>query len=487
MSVMVVHAFVVQPHFWGCNRVPAVLTDLKEAGQNILKIAEKRKIDEAEAFLVSNKVLTVRLVNNSVFESKGVHDIGVGLRVIKGSMLGFSSTADLSKKSLEMLVVAASSTAKARKLPFKYSFPKPKKIPKVAGIYDKRLADLPSEKAVELAYDMVLASMAHSEKIKDNAGVLNVVNYETLVLNTHGVSAKNVGTFFEASLSATAKSGQNASEGSDATAGRSLKELKPKSVGENAAEMAVSGLKAQKLKEDTYTIILDHEPTANIVGYTSYLVSPMIAKLYFPLFLDKLGKKVASPEITVIDDPLMPNGVGSEQVDDEGTPSKKQAIIDKGVLKTFIYDSFYGAIEKKKTTGNAIRASFATGVSSFPGKNYNGEPIPFLRNPYLKPGKWTRKEILEETKHGLLVRRFHYTRLTNPTRGDFTSVLRMGLHAVKNGEMVGAVKKSRLLDNLLNVMKNVDAVSDKLVVAGSWGNYCHTPIIRTKAHVVPID
>ena len=460
---------------------------LKEAGETILKITEKRGLDEAEAYLVSNKVLTIRLVNNAVFESKGVHDVGVGLRVIKGNMLGFSSTADLSKKSLEGLVDAAVSTAKARKLPFKYSFPKPKTIPKVAGVYDKKLVTLPSEKAVELAYDMVGSSLAHNKKIKDNAGVLNIVNFETLVLNTNGVSAKNTGTFFEASLSATAKSSGNISEGSDATAGRSLKELTPKHVGEKAAEMAVSGLKSRKLKEGTYTVILDYEPTQGVLGYITMLVSPMIARLYFPLFLDKLGKKVASPQITMFDDPLMPNGVGSEPMDEEGTPSKKQVIIDKGVLKGFVYDSFYAAIDKKKTTGNAVRASFATGVSSFPGKNYNGEPIPLTRNPYFKPGKWKREEILEETKQGLLVRRFHYTRLTNPTRGDFTSVLRMGLYTVKNGEIAGAVAKSRLLDNLLSMLQKVDAVSDKLVVAGSWGNYCHTPMIRTKAHVAPID
>jgi len=465
----------------------SILTSLKEAGESLLKIAEKQGIDETETYLVSNNVLTIRLVNNAVFESKGVHDVGVGLRVIKGDMLGFSSTADFSKKSLENLVDTAASTAKARKLPFKYSFPKPKKMPRIAGICDKKLAELPSEKAVELAYDMVEASMAHNKKIVDNAGVLNVVSYETMVLNTHGVAAKNAGTFFEASLSATAKGGGNVSEGSSATAGRSLKELKPKDVGEKAAKMALSGLKSQKLKEDIYTVLLDYEPTYGVLSYASMLVSPMIAKLYFPLFLDKLGKKVASPQITLIDDPLMPNGVGSAQVDDEGTPSGRQVIIDKGVLKTFVYDSFYGAIDKKKSTGNAIRTSFAVGVSSFPGKNYNGEPIPVPRNPYFKPGRWKRDEILKETKQGLLVRRFHYTRLTNPTRGDFTSVLRMGLYAVKNGEIAGALKKSRLLDNLLSILQNVDAVSDKLVVAGSWGDYAHTPMIRTKAHIAPID
>lgn len=460
---------------------------LKEAGEAVLRIAEKRGLSEAEAFLVSNRVLTVRLVNNAVFESKGVHDVGVGLRVLKGSMLGFSSTADLSRGSLEKLVDAALATAKARKLPFKYSFPKPSKVPKVSGVHDKRLAGLPSEKAVDLAYDMVEASLGHSKKVVDNAGVLNIVDYETLVLNTHGVSAENCGTFFEASLSATAKSGKDVSEGSDATAGRSLKELKPKGVGEKAAEMAVSGLKAKKLKADTYTVILDYEPTHALIGYLSMLVSPLFAKLFSPLLLDKVGKKVASSQVTLIDDPLMPNGVGSAPVDDEGTPSKKNVIIDKGVLKTFVYDSFYGTMEKKRTTASAVRESLAVGVSSFPGKNYNCENVPVPRNAYFEVGKWKREEILEETKNGLLVRRFHYTRLTNPTRGDFTSILRMGLLAVKNGEVVGAVAKSRLLDNLLSMLQNVDAVSDKLVVAGGWGDYTHTPVIRTKAHVTPID
>lgn len=465
----------------------SALASLKQSGEAVLKIADKRGLSEAEAFLVSNKVLTVRLVNNAVFESKGVHDVGVGLRVIKSNMLGFASTADLSKQSLEKLVEAAATTAKARKLPFKYSFPKPGKMPKVSGVYDKRLAGLPSEKAVDLAYEMVEASLGYSKKVVDNAGVLNIVNYETLVLNTHGVSAGNSGTFFETSLNATAKTGKEVSEGSDATAGRSLRELKPKSVGEKAAEMAVSGLKAQKLKADTYTIILDYEPTHGIIGYLSMLVSPYFARFFSPLLLDKMGKKVASSQLVFVDDPLMPNGVGSAPVDDEGTPSERKMIIDKGILKGFVYDSFYGAMEKKKTTGSAVRATLAVGVSNFPGKNYNGEPMPQPRNSYFAPGKWKREEILEETKKGLLVQRFHYTRITNPTRGDFTSILRMGLFAVKNGEVVGAVAKSRLLDNLLNMLQNVDAVSDKLIVAGGWGDYTHTPLIRTKAHVTPID
>ncbi len=460
--------------------------DFEGLGQQILKIAEQQKADEAEAYLVSNKVLTVRLVNNSVFEAKGVHDIGVGIRVLKSGGLGFSSTADFTSESLKKALRAALEASKTRKLPFKYSFPSPAKPPKVRGVYDTKLAELPSDKAVDLAHQMVEESLAYNGKIADNAGVFNLVLYHTLVMNSHGLRAKDDGTFFEASLTATAKQGAKSSEGAEATAGRSLKELKPKEIGRKAAEMAVSGLKAQPLKEGTYPIILDPEPAVDIDGYISYLCSPMIARLYYPLFLDKLGKKVGSEELTVVDDPLMPNGIGSAPIDEEGNPSQKITIIEKGVLKNFVYDTFYGAMEKKRPTASGIRAAFAVGVSSFPGKNYNGEPIPIPRNPYIKPGDWKRKEIIGDTKNGLLVRRFHYTRLTNPTRGDFTSVLRMGLYSVKNGEVAGALKKSRLIDNLLDILRNVDAVSDTLTVAGAWGGYAHTPVIRTKAHVTPV-
>lgn len=461
--------------------------DFEAVGEQILKIAERQRADEAEAYLVSNRVLTVRLVNNSVFEAKGVHDIGVGIRVLKDGGLGFSSTADFTSKSLQKAVKAALDASKTRKLPFKYSFPSPAEPPEVLGVYDSKLAKLPSDEAVDLAYQMVEESLAYNRKIADNAGVFNLVAYHTLVMNSHGLRTKDDGTFFETSLTTTARQGAASSEGAEATAGRSLKELKPREIGRKAAEMAISGLNAQTLKEGTYPIILDSEPTAGITRYVRRLCSPAMAKLYYPLFLDKLGKRVASEKLTFMDDPLMPGGVGSAPIDEEGSPSQKVTVIEKGMLKSFVYDTFYGAMENKHSTASGLRSAlFAVGISSFPGKNYNGEPVPAARNLYVVPGGWKRDEMIEDTRDGLLVKRFHYTRLTNPTRGDFTSVLRMGLYSVKKGEVVGALKKSRLIDNLLDVLKSMDAVSDRLTVAGAWGSYAHTPIIRTKAHVAPV-
>ncbi len=457
--------------------------NLEEIGESLLKIARQKRVDEAEVYLSSNRVLTIRIVNNAVFEAKSVHDIGAGIRVIKGNMLGFSSTSDLSPQSLERAITSALQVSRARKVPSSYSFPDPAKPPEVTGLYDRNIGELPVEEAVELAYEMVDSSLNFNPKIVDNAGVLNLIEYHVVIMNTHDLTAFNDGTFFEASLTATAKDGEGKSEGAESIAGRKLDDFKPKDVGVKAAEMAVQCLKTEPLKEGTYTLILDYEPSSNITSYISMLLSPMVAKLYYPLFIDKIGKQVGSPQLSIIDNQLMPGGIGSSPIDDEGTPSRQIILMEEGVLKTFVYDRFYGAMDGKQTTGNALRISFAVGVSQFPGKNYNSEPIPLARNPHIKPGDWKADEIIEDTKNGLLARRFHYTRLTNPTRGDFTSVLRTGLFIVKDGEVRNPVRKSRLVDNLFNLVKNVDAISDELRVGGSWGEYLHTPIIRTKARI----
>ena len=475
----------------GCRRhrskVIEMSVDIRERAQKILDITTKFKADEAEAYVVSNRLFTVRLVNNVVFEAKGVLDIGAGIRVIKNGGLGFGSTSSTSDKSIESTVKTTIESAKRRKLPFKYSFSGPTKPSKVERIYDKKVAELPEDEAVHLAYSMVEAALDYSRKVKDNSGVLNLVEYHITVLNSHGLDVADKGTMIEASLTSTAESNGLATEGADSHGYRMLNDLDAEAIGRRAAEMAVKGLKSEEIKEGKYTLILDPEPLAGIMTYISYLISPLFARMYFPIFLDKIGKKIGSDIVNIYDEPAYPGGFWSACIDDEGVETKETQIIEKGVLKSFVYDTLHASMEGKRSTGNGIRYAFVTGVSTFLGKNYNLEPIPRLTNGLFAAGDAKRDEIIEDTKDGLLAMRSHYTRITNPTRGDFTTVFRMGLNRVKNGEIVGAVKKSRLYDNILSMLGNIDLVGDNITSAGSWGNYALVPTIRiSKVRVVPI-
>ena len=461
--------------------------DIGERAQKALDLATKFEADQAEAYAVSNRVFTVRLVNNAVFEAKGVLDIGVGIRVVKNGGLGFSSTSDMSDKALENATKAAIESAKRRKLPFKYSFAKPTKSSVVERIYDRRVAELAEDEAVHLAYSMVEAALDCSKKVKDNAGVLNLVEYHTTVLNSLGVDATDEGTMIEASLTSTAESAGVAVEGADSHGYRMLDDLNTGAIGRKAAEMAVGGLRGEAIKEGEYALILGPGPVASVTFYAGYLVSPMFARMYFPILLDKIGEKIGSELVNIYDAPTYPGGHRSARIDDEGVATEETPIIENGLLKNFVYDTQYASMEGKRSTGNGVRYAFVTGTSMFPGKNYNLEPIPRLTNGLLAAGDSHRDEVIEDTRDGLLAARSHYTRITNPTRGDFTTVFRMGLNRVKNGEIVGAVKKSRLYDNILSILRNVDMVGDDITSAGSWGDYALVPTIRiSKARVVPV-
>ncbi|MHA1722538.1 MAG: TldD/PmbA family protein [Candidatus Baldrarchaeia archaeon] len=462
--------------------------DLKERTEKAIELGLKLGASEVEAYTVWNKVFTVRMANNTILESKGVLDIGMGLRVISGGGLGFSATADLSNDGIRKALENALNNAKNRKLPFKYSFPEPTKPKKVEKTFDPKIAELPEDEAVELSYKMVESALEYDKRVVDNSGELDIIAYYIHVKNSKGVDVSDHGTKIEASLNSIARNGVEETEGFKAKGFRMLKDFDPEEIGVKAAETAVNSLGGEKIEPGEYTVILSPSTSTTLAAYPAFLASPYYMKTFSPLFEGKLGEKIAYDKFTVLEDPTWPGLWGSCSIDDEGVATQRIPIIENGVLRNYIYDSFYASMEGKTTTASGFRNGFIVGVGIFPGKNYVLEPVPYASNPIILPSDWKREEVIQETKEGILLERFHYTRLANPTRGDFTSVLRFGVFKIKNGEIVGAYKKSRLVDNLLNILKNVDAIADDLNIGGSWGEYAAAPTIRiSKARIMPAE
>ncbi|MEW6069779.1 MAG: TldD/PmbA family protein [Candidatus Thermoplasmatota archaeon] len=451
-----------------------------EICERAINLAQRAKADSAEAFGVKCKIFTVRIVNSRIFEAKGIQDSGVGLRVIKNGGLGFSTANEFSNSSLTKIIENCLRLAKFKKLGFKYDFPSPRKSkPKVS--YHKKLAELAPEEVIGLAKRMIESATNFNTKIKDVAGTINVVEYYINLINTNGVNAKDKGTMLEASLTSTAKDGTVA-EGADSHGYRYLKDFSPEEIGKASARMAIDSLSYEKLIPKEYVLVLDPGALVDILHFLGYLISPLYQKIYSPLLTDKLGKNVASEFLTIYDDATFAQSYGATNIDDEGMPTVKLSIVKNGLLQNFVYDSFYAAKENKKPTGNAYRAG-----AYFPGRTYLSEPLPLAKNLRIEIGDAKREEIIQETKDGLLAMRSHYPRITNPIRGDYTTIFRQGLYRIKNGEIVGAVQKSRLIDNILSLLKRIDLIGNNLTSAGCWGHYLLVPSVRVeKARVVPV-
>ena len=179
------------------------------------------------------------------------------------------------------------------------------------------------------------------------------------------------------------------------------------------------------------------------------VASALSVELGMSMFDKKIGKKVASEQVTLADEPGMPS-MTRRAFDHEGRPTRRVVVIKEGVLKTYLHSTSTAKRFKAKPTGNAgptVATTFTT----------PGEPIMF--HPVLETGGWTVEEMIEDTRKGLYLNNTWYTRFQNYSTGDFSTIPRDAIMLVRDGEVVGPVKNVRVSDNLLRFWKQVDAVS----------------------------
>ena len=154
--------------------------------------------------------------------------------------------------------------------------------------------------------------------------------------------------------------------------------------------------------------------------------------------------------MTLADDGTVPNGFDSARFDEEGTPTRKNTIIEKGVLKTYLHNTSTAKRHKVKTTANAGLVT----------------PLPF--NLILQNGKFNKEEMIRQVKRGLIITNVWYTRFQNYETGDFSTIPRDGMFMVENGKVTGPVKELRINDNLIRILKSITAVGSEPEPVFGW-------------------
>jgi PmbA protein len=165
----------------------------------------------------------------------------------------------------------------------------------------------------------------------------------------------------------------------------------------------------------------------------------------------KINEKIGSDLFTVIDDGTYPNGVRSFRFDAEGTPSQKTTIIEKGVLKSYLYDCYTAGKEGRKSTGNAFRV-----FSGYMFPNYRGSLSIGVRNLTIKPGKGTVKDLISEVKNGILLR-VTWDR-PNIATGEFSGLISDG-YKIEDGEVKHATRQTNIGINMIDFFKRITAVA----------------------------
>lgn len=413
-------------------------------------------VNECESILSSKKILTVRIIDSEIAEIKENQEKTVGVRLVSDRKIGTVKSTTLEPtKIIERALRIAQNTTKRD---FWKSFPPQTRTKHIEKTNDQKIWDLNSTKMTEIAQIMI--DSAKHKKISRISGSLNAVCDDFELCNTSGLQKSEKATYVFGTINVDS---DDMVSGIGHDCSRTLADFDAKKIGERALDMCINSLNPKICEPQTTNIIFD--PLA--VGELLFFVfGPNFSLRTYSenrsCFSQKIGNKIATSEFSLLDDPHVPNGLGTKSFDDEGTPTKITHYIKDGVMLGTYSDLYNSFKEQTTSSGNACRFGIPLGRSSEP------IPVPAPHNLTINPGMKSRDEIIKNVKNGILVSRLWYTYPINPIKGDFSCTARSGIWVIKDGQIKNSAKPFRIIHNLPDLLQGISGIGNNPETVLSW-------------------
>ncbi len=423
--------------------------NLLEIAESAVKIAEKFGASQAEAYVGQFRSFAIEAENSAIRNAEEKRDAGIGIRTVIGKRIGFAFVTTLSKEDVHEAVRKSVKLAKA-------SFPDPDFVslpsnsnshPKVNGLFDKNIAELPSETIAETIIRIIDASkqVLEGRKYAIAAGVQSSSGISAVV-NSLGISFSEPRTSIFLSSSPVVKGADDQTTSYDYQFTRNLNEIDPEQVGKNAAELTLSMLGPKTIEGGEMPVVFAPLGGGTVIGYGfAGAVSAEEVQKGRSYIADSIGASIASENLDIIDDGLLTAGLGSRSFDAEGVPSQRTSIIEKGVLKGLLHNSYTAFKDDVVNTGNASRPS------------YSGLPSISTSNFIIKPGRGNLDDIISEIDRGVLCR--NTADRPNMTTGDLSAMLYEGFY-IERGEIQHPLKNTLVGINMLDLLKRIGRIGD---------------------------
>jgi len=304
--------------------------------------------------------------------------------------------------------------------------------------------------------EIIDAARQVAPRINVSGGGVDFGWSEAAIVNSNGLAVADRGTMISAGAYVTLKD-RTVSTGFDHSSSRTMT-VDFSGIGKRAAQLAVDSRNPVATETARRTVLFTPEAVSALLG------SVTIPSLYGEIvgrgesvYTGKLGQEVASPLLTLSDDGLLPHGLGTSASDDEGVPSRKTVLVEKGVLKAFLYDIHSATKFGATTTGSAGRGS------------YRAPPETTARNFIVEGLLHDVGHLISEIREGLLVHEVLGAHTASSVSGDF-SVSAPLLFSIKDGELGRPLKPVMLSGNIPELLKGVTGLGkDRKPIPGYGG------------------
>ena len=426
----------------------------KALAEEVLSCAISTGADFAELYGENTRNNSVSMVDGKI-ERVGDNLLsGVGIRAFLGTRTVFASTSDITREGL--LRCAATVAVAMGEIKQDISVNLSERI--FPNIHPIGIVPSGVDAAIraDLLREGCFAAKEYDQTISQVSGTLMSVDHSILVANTEGLYTTNRSIRTRMAIQAVAsKNGENQSGSDSPGAGMGLEFFdihSPKDIGREAARQATVNLSASYCPAGVMTVAIEngfggvifHEACGHSLEATSVAIGAS-------QMAGRLGQQVANPKVTAIDDGTIPNAWGSVNIDDEGTPTQRNVLIENGILKSYMVDRLGSRRMGVPMTGSGRR------------QNYLYEPTSRMTNTFIDNGPDKNEDIIASIENGLYCRKMGGGSV-NPLTGAFNFAVTEG-YLVRNGKICEPVRGASLIGTGSEILQNIDMVGQNLATA----------------------
>jgi PmbA protein len=420
----------------------------RELSQKLVAKCLKQGADAAEVYIETGRRLSIRMLNSEIDTIQESSSAGVGFRVIVDGRLGFSHSNDFSARSLDDTIRRAVAFARLT-TPDEFNvLPADPVVADVSGLYDPEIITVPMERKIEMARELERLALLDKRISKSSGSGYGEGEGEVFIANSNGIAKSYKATSCSLSVSVVAEKGDQKNTGGESCSRRFFDDLIPvDQIAATAAREAYELLDPVMVKTQRASVIFDPDVASSLFGGVIQALNGERVLQGASFLGNALDTSVASPLLTIYDDGTVGKGMASKPFDGEGVAVGKRVLIEKGVVKGFLYNSSAAKRAGTVSTGNASRGGF----TSLPGIG--------THNVYLEPGKFSRNEIIASTERGLLLKGVTGYGI-DPVTGNFSG----GASGfwIEKGQIVHPVKGLTIAASAQEILNGLDMTGNDI-------------------------
>jgi PmbA protein len=427
----------------------------RELLSDIVKEAVKRGATDAEAIGVESTEFEVEVRLGEVEKLQEAASRGIGLRALYQGRQASSSTSDTSPQAIDELISFAVEMAKLTSVDEAAALPYGDELARETAdldLYDPGVGELTTERKIEMARAAEEAARGADPRITNSEGsACSTTVGKSILITSAGFAGEYQGTTCALTVAPIAKDGGQMQVAAWGDRQRRLASLdSPEALGREAARRALRKLNARKILTREAPIVFESSAAEDLLADFFVTVDGYSILRRASFLVGRLGETIAAPELTVIDDGRMRSRVGSRPFDGEGLATRRTMVVENGVLKTYLLNTYTARKLGLRSTANAARA-------------LTGAPTVGFGNFFIAPGVYLPDEIIASVKNG-----FYVTEMFgfgfNAVTGDFSR----GASGwwIEDGKLAFPVEEVTIAGNFREMLRGIEMIGNDLRFRG---------------------